>query len=123
MMTCGCRFDEDGDPDEVEGPFIDSNGMLAEVIDSGGQQVVVHYSEVPESDITTIDGIRVTTALRTVIDLATSVDVSERVSMVSTFLERGLFTVEEARDRVVAPDLATHPGAPLIKEVLDSLQT
>src|SRR5438067_1395818 len=36
----------------------------------GGQPVIVHYGNVPESDITVHGGIRVTTPLRTVIDLA-----------------------------------------------------
>jgi len=34
-----------------------------------GQPVMLHYRDVPDSDITTRDGIRLTTTLRTIIDL------------------------------------------------------
>ena len=36
----------------------------------GGQEVIIHYDDVPPSDITVLHGLPVTTALRTVIDIA-----------------------------------------------------
>jgi len=47
--------------------WIDHNGCLTERRLLGGQAVIVHYDDIPESDITVVDGIRVTTPLRTVI--------------------------------------------------------
>ena len=64
------QFLRRSDADRFELPYLDSNGVLTEHITAGGQDVIVHYDDVPESDITTVDGIRCTTALRTVIDLA-----------------------------------------------------
>lgn len=61
--------------------FIDANGCLTERVDLGGQEVIVHYDDVPESDITSIDGIRCTTALRTVIDVAPELDRTELEQM------------------------------------------
>jgi hypothetical protein len=52
---------------------VDGNGQLTERMWLGEQEVIIHRGDVPETDITTIDGIRCTTALRTVIDVAPSV--------------------------------------------------
>src|SRR5439155_17042536 len=54
--------------------YFDSNGSLTERRRFGGQEVIVHYDDVPPSDITTVDGIPCTTALRTVIDIAPDLD-------------------------------------------------
>jgi hypothetical protein len=124
MMSCGCRFDEDGpeddDDDEEEGcePFIDANGCVAERRQVGGQDVIVHYDDLPDADVTILRGIPVTTALRTVIDLAAQVDRADLERMVSDSLGRGLFTVEEAYARVAEPDMATRRGAALLRQVL-----
>ncbi len=81
MFSCGCRFDEDrSDPDEddTEGDgevinrYVDGNGCLTEHVRIGDQEVIVHYGEVPDKDLTTVDGVPCTTALRTVIDIAPS---------------------------------------------------
>src|SRR3954454_11044912 len=76
--------------------YIDANGCLAERVVMGDQEVVVHYDDIPESDITLIDGIRVTTALRTVIDIAPTVDGTDLEQMIRDCLDRRLFTAEEA---------------------------
>ena len=55
-------------PDESDRIWIDSNGVPTERRCLGGQQVIVHYEDIPETDITVHLGIRVTTPLRTVID-------------------------------------------------------
>jgi len=76
MMSCGCRFDEDATvpAQSAAEPFgVDGNGLLTERMSLGDMQVVIHRDDVPETDITTVKGIRCTTALRTVIDLAPEV--------------------------------------------------
>jgi hypothetical protein len=57
----------------VEPMGVDGNGQLTERMWLGEQEVIIHRGDVPETDITTVDGIRCTTALRTVIDVAPSV--------------------------------------------------
>jgi hypothetical protein len=94
--------------------YVDHNGRLTERQWIGDQEVVIHYDDIPESDITEVDGIRVTTALRTVIDLAAAITPAELRSMVEDCLARGLFTIPEALARVEQPDLRDHPGAPLV---------
>lgn len=54
-------------PDDI---YFDVNGALTERRRMGGQDVVVHYDDIPDTDITVVRGIPCTTALRTVIDLA-----------------------------------------------------
>jgi hypothetical protein len=135
MLSCGCRFDEDVDLDNFDlddrGAFaddgpqgdlgVDGNGCLSETRRIGGQLVVVHYDDVPESDITTVDGIRTTNALRTVIDLAISVEAAELESMVRKCLTRGLFSVDDARRRVAERDMHDRPGAALALAMVERL--
>ena len=102
-------------PDDV---FIDANGRLAETHSLGDFDVVMHYDDVPESDVTEIDGIRCTTALRTVIDLAIELDRHELERIIDDCLERGLFTPKEGFDRVAQPDLRPRPGAQRFAAVL-----
>ena len=101
LLSCGCRFDEDG-PDVglplVEPLGVDGNGLLIERTWLGDQELVIHRDDVPETDITTVDGIRCTTALRTVIDLAPEVCAAQLDVMVRNCLERGLFTVGRRGD-------------------------
>jgi hypothetical protein len=132
MLSCGCRFDEDGpDPDDERdglalgvpdpfeaGLFIDSNGCIAERKVVNGREVIVHYDDVPESDITMVDGIRVTTPLRTVIDVAPNVSAAELERMVEECLRRRLFSIEEARARLDEPDMRSRPGALLLRRLL-----
>jgi hypothetical protein len=135
-LSCGCRFDEDGpgeddsdedDPEEagaeeVDARFVplgvDGNGALTEVASVGGVQVIVHHGEVPASDLTMISGIRCTTALRTVIDLAAEVEPQHLEEMIFDCLDRRLFTVDEAHRRLSQPDMATHRGAERVRRVL-----
>jgi hypothetical protein len=58
------------DDHRSEDMYVDANGCLTEVVALGGQEVAVHYDAIPESDITTVRGLRCTTPLRTVIDIA-----------------------------------------------------
>ena len=145
LISCGCRFDEDGpdgisddefdsafdddeidETDEMGAAFlplgVDANGMPMEEMFVGGTRVIVHHGDVPLSDITTISGIRCTTPLRTVIDLAPEVEPHHLTEMVLDCLERRLFTVNEARRRLRQPDMATHPGAERVRLVLQQAQ-
>lgn len=80
--------------------------------------VVYHYQDLPSSDVTTINGIRCTTPLRTVIDLAPTTNHSEWKHMVRSCIARRLFTIEEAFARIAEPDMAAYPGAILLREFL-----
>ena len=146
MMTCGCRFDEDGpEEDDLEPPdplHVDEDGTLVgarrlddrgqgldalvEVRVIGGQEFLVRYvDELPEKDRSVVDGIPCTTALRTVIDLAAdpAIDEAGLDRIVNQFLDRGLFTVAEARARIAAPDMCRRRGAALVGAALDRRQS
>jgi hypothetical protein len=129
MFTCGCRFDEvqldivvgfDGlGPDvDAEPLHVDRDGILVERRNVGGQDLIIHYDDIPESDITVLDGIRVTTALRTVIDIAADVEPDHLERIVDDVLGRRLFTLDEAHERLAQPDMATRSGAILLRELL-----
>ena len=90
---------------------VDANGCPTKEFELGGGSIRLHYEDIPESDITTVDGIRVTTPLRTVIDLAAELDVTELDQMVQTCLDRRLFSVAEALVRLDRPDMASRSGA------------
>jgi hypothetical protein len=117
MISCGCRFDEDG-TDLDDDLYFDSNGCLTERVRMGDQQVIVHYDDIPDEDRTIVDGIPCTTALRTVIDVAPDVETSQLERMVQDCLDRRLFTVDDARQRIGAPDMRSRPGAWLLGQVL-----
>jgi hypothetical protein len=106
-------------PEQIGDDFyVDANGCLTEHVMLGDQEVVVHYADLPDSDITTVGGIACTTALRTVIDIAPEVDPPELERIVRDCLERRLFSREEAMVRIAEPDLLTHPGAELLRRAL-----
>jgi hypothetical protein len=120
LLSCDCRFDEDEDVgfSNVEPLGVDGNGLLTERAWLGDQEVIIHRDDVPETDITTVSGIRCTTALRTVIDLAPDVGAAHLAGMVRDCLERGLFTPGEAWRRVAEPDMVGRRGAELLRRVL-----
>ncbi len=101
--------------------YVDANGCLTERVTMNGQDVIVHYDDIPESDITSIRGIRCTTALRTVIDIAPELDRTELEQMVRECLDRRLFTPEEAIERVAKPDMLARVGAKLVRHVVSNL--
>ena len=80
--------------------------------------MVVHYSELPDEDLTVVDGIPCTTALRTVIDVACDVEFPELERMVRDCLARRLFTAEEAFVRLSADDVRTRPGAVRLRALM-----
>jgi hypothetical protein len=97
---------------------VDANGCLTERVELGGQAVVIHYDDLRDSDVTTVNGTRTTTALRTVIDIAPEADATELEQIVRHCLDRGLFSVEEALARVAEPDMLTRPGAQFLRRAL-----
>jgi hypothetical protein len=123
LMSCGCLFDEDeGDGDASDLPVeplgVDGNGVLTERMWLGDQAVIIHRDDYPETDITTVRGIRCTTALRTVIDVAPEVEPAHLDEIVQDCLDRGLFTVEEASLRLAEPDMIDRRGAELLRRAL-----
>ena len=102
-------------PDDI---YFDANGALTERRPIGGQDVVVHYDDIPDTDITVVRGIPCTTALRTVIDLAPDLDQLQLHHIVGDCLDRHLFTVEEAKARLAQPDMQHRRGAELLRLLL-----
>jgi hypothetical protein len=98
--------------------YIDLNGCPTELVEINGQAVVIHYDDIPESDITTVHGVRCTTALRTVIDVAAGLERDELEEVVRHCLDRGLFTREEAMARVARPDLSPRLGAQYVRRIV-----
>jgi len=98
--------------------YFDDDGVLVERRWIDGREVVIHYDDVPTTDITCVDGIPCTTALRTVIDLAPELSPAELAHTVRECLDRGLFTIEEARARLAEPDMQRRRGAFLLRELL-----
>jgi hypothetical protein len=98
--------------------YIDANGCPAERVRLGDQEIVVHYDDIPESDITTVRGLRVTTPIRTVIDLAPEMPSAELDRIIRDCLDRNLFTVEQALERIEQPDMAVRVGAHMVRSAL-----
>ena len=101
-----------------EDASMDANGCPTERVRLGRQDVIIHYDDIPESDITTVRGIPCTTALRTVIDIAPDVGVVALADIVQDCLARRLFTVDEAHTRLGEPDMQERLGAELLRRVL-----
>ncbi|CAB4734538.1 MAG: hypothetical protein F2934_00845 [Actinobacteria bacterium] len=143
MLTCGCQFDEDGpdadgfDEDDVdeddldmvdiaallEPLGVDGNGMLTETVRMGARELIVHHDDVPETDTVQVAGIPCTTPLRTVIDMAPELSTPRLMEMVAYCLDRGLFTVADARQRLAQPDMVGRRGAELLRRVLPPTAT
>ena len=94
---------------------IDANGCPTEDFELAGGSVRLRYDDIPESDITTVEGIRVTTPLRTVIDLAAELEVAELDRLIHDCLDRQLFSVEEAFVRLDQPDMVSRRGARIVR--------
>jgi hypothetical protein len=80
--------------------------------------VVVHYDDLPEKDVTTLHGIPVTTAVRTVIDIAPDLDDEHLHRVLVDALSRQLFTVDELQLRLSEPDMLHRPGTARLRQVL-----
>jgi len=107
------------DDDPTSEPYgVDGNGVPTERRWVGDLPVIVHQELVPESDVTVHRGIRCTTPLRTVIDIAPDLSRAHLAEVIVDCLDRRLFTVEEARRRLAQPDMATRRGAELLRRHL-----
>jgi hypothetical protein len=114
-LTGSHLYDDDGAGE----PFgVDGNGIPTERRWVGDIPVIVHQEDIPESDVTVHRGIRCTTPLRTVIDIAPDVTADHLAEIVADCLVRRLFTVEEARHRLAQPDMADRRGAELLRRHL-----
>ncbi len=129
LLSCGCLFDEDvpihllvpigavlGFETEMIG--VGDGGAVVEVGHVAGATIVVHREDLPECDRAEVDGIPCTSALRTLIDIAPDLDDRHLGDNVADALRRGLFTVEEAWDRLAQPDMADRLGAARLRRVL-----
>lgn len=97
---------------------VDENGCVTEVVKVGRQRVHVTYDDIPESDITTIRGVRCTAPLRTVIDLGAELTSEDLERVIDDCLHRSLFTLEEAAERLAQPDISSRRGARIVKAAL-----
>jgi hypothetical protein len=96
---------------------VDANGCPTERVNIGGLDVVIHYDDIPDSDITSVNGIRCTTPLRTVIDIAPETSAADLERIVGDCLERRLFSRDEALARTAEPDMLSRPGAQLLRQM------
>lgn len=123
MLSCECWFDEYGPEDggvPVEPTGVDGNGCLTERLSIGDTDLIVHYDDLPASDVTEFNGLPITTPLRTVIDVAPELEADELERVVDDCLQRHLFTVEEAWERLAQPDMAGRRGAEMLGHHLTS---
>lgn len=132
MVSCDCLYEDDYDDDEDDAydntwrypepprePWgVDAAGNPTERLMLGDQAIILHHGDVPESDCTVFKGIPCTTALRTLIDCAPDMTQVQLQDTLHDFLERELFTVPQAWQRICEPDMAKHPGAALLGKVL-----
>lgn len=123
MCSCDCLFDEDEvDEDEIDEdlePYgVDGNGAPTAIKRIGDVEVIYHYVEVLACDVAEVDGIPVTTPLRTVIDLAPDITRERLTAVVHDCLSRRLFSLDEAWHRLAQPDMREYRGAALLRQVL-----
>lgn len=105
-------------PYEPVSIYFDSNRVLTEHRRIAGEEVVVHYDDIPESDCTVVHGIPCTTALRTVIDVAPELDPRQLHRVLRDCLNRGLFSVDEMLGRLAQSDTQARSGAALLRPLL-----
>ncbi|MEQ1700942.1 MAG: hypothetical protein ABMA25_12585 [Ilumatobacteraceae bacterium] len=100
-------------------PFgVDASGSPVECGVFRGGVVIVHRQDIPESDVTTVNGIRCTTAVRTIIDVAVDMEPDDLRATVADAVERGLFSDFELRERLTKPDMDAHAGARAVRLAL-----
>jgi hypothetical protein len=105
---------------DIAEPYgVDANGNPTSLAWFAGGEVIIHHADpYPESDITEVRGIRVTTALRTVIDLGAELPRRTLDDVLDDCLRRRLFTIAQAWERLDQPDMAQHPGAAGARDAL-----
>lgn len=67
--------------------------------------VVLHRASLPESDVIQRTGFRITSAMRSLIDVAGSADEDQLARAIQDGLDRGLYTVRQLRAQAEATDL------------------
>lgn len=82
---------------------LDRVHMTRDRINGGrkSKQLVVHSSRIEPDEITIVNGIRVTTPARTVIDIARSESFEQSVVIADAFLRQGLTTTDELRSHLL----------------------
>jgi hypothetical protein len=63
-----------------------------------GDEIRIRFADLPESDITEVNGFRVTTLVRTLIDLSAETEASEAARYIEQAIEKGLITLNELID-------------------------
>ena len=76
----------------------------------------VHYDHILPEDITTFEGIPITTPARTLLDIATSISTEELKAAVANALDRGLATRRDIR--AVIARYPEHRGGPRLSALL-----
>ncbi|WP_300646237.1 hypothetical protein [Nocardioides sp.] len=104
------------DPDGEYG--MDANGRLTQLTQVGDVPVLIHYDDIPESDIQTLHGLRVTTPLRTTIDLAAELPTDQLENLLDFFLDKGSFTTDQALERIAQPDMSMRRGAHVLQALI-----
>ncbi|GAB2634115.1 hypothetical protein GCM10027270_23240 [Nocardioides ginkgobilobae] len=105
--------------DDPTGEFgMDANGRLTQLTQVGDVPVLIHYDDIPESDIQTHHGLRVTTPLRTTIDLAAELSTEELEDLLDFFLGNRSFTTDQALERIAQPDMRMHRGAHVLSALI-----
>ncbi|CAB4868674.1 unannotated protein [freshwater metagenome] len=113
LLSCDCRFDEDGDDDDdFDDDFDDDDDDFDDFDDD----------DIPPGDLTVVNGIPCTTALRTLIDLAPEVEPDHLDRLLRDCLHRRLFTVAEAHHRLSEPDMAGRRGAQRLRVALGGIE-
>ncbi|MFW6330353.1 MAG: hypothetical protein ACOC3J_01375 [Gemmatimonadota bacterium] len=76
----------------------------------------IHHDHILPEDITTFEGIPITTPARTLLDIATSISDEELMAAVAMALDRGLTTRHEIR--AVIDRYPEHRGGPRLRALL-----
>ena len=63
-----------------------------------GDEIRIRFAYLPESDVTEVHGLRVTTVIRTLIDLSAEMDPDECARFIARAVEKGLITLNELID-------------------------
>lgn len=81
---------------------------------------IVHRHALPRADVTTIEGIPVTTPARTLIDLASVTPAEAVEEALDDALRRGLVSIPHLRRRLAALARPGRPGVALMRRLLDA---
>lgn len=100
-------------------PFgVDVNGNVTMTSRLGDVEVLLRLGEYPDCDVLDLDGFSMTTPLRSLIDRATEISELDTSRNLARFMAMGFFTPADAWQRVAQPDMATHPGAAVLRRLL-----